>query len=641
MICVRLAVERGWTLKDLSMPVALPELKQQSQHKGSLMSRLPGNSLLAPALVFTVALLLVCVLPLFVPMRPIRTESTSYLVGFNNQVAVLVAAGLSFSVFLATCWIERGFVPVPLHDGRKLTAGFISAVIAGSSLVLSFCGAVVAASHHRYLGDAGYIIEVATVKQETGRALYSQIEFAYGPLLVYPEIWLSRLCHISMTAAYYIILPFESAVGLLMLAYVLNAVPTRGRLRRAAFVLLALGAITPHLGLNYTYLRFASPLAILIFGMRQPSLSRCVLVFVFGECLELSISPEIGLAMFVGVLVFGALKAWVSGWRWLMAALVPFLVLGVVLLTLGQPFLRSATNFSRGALNLPVGPYPHILVFLFATVWLVPVALGRFGRLRDPIHMQLLALFAVSVAFLPSALGRCDPLHVLFNGIGMLCVSLAALANSSQRACKVWVGCLAVLVLWNHWVNERLFDVRNAEVIGQAILPHLPAPAREGLVSVIGLHRPDLAARMNEASGTGDLLDMTALEQLTKGQPVATPVDLTPHMEEQLKATRQYVPGYFTFYVNLMNPAAEQRLNREIERYRWVLMPSLWHPGIANGLVVIRRLQGFSLPYHQRNPSPYVPGQVLQDTLDRDWVPIRYFNKYVLYERLGAEPSWK
>ena len=615
------------------MPIFTPVLRKDPKSSFNLVDRVSTKGLLAPSVVFAVALLLTCGLPLYVPMQPVRTESTSYLVGFNNQAAVLIAAALSVFTFLATLWLQRGRERLPLRDGKKLTPGFIATVITGSSLVLGLCGALVSASHLRYLGDAGYIIEVATVRHETGRSLYSQVEFAYGPLLVYPEIWLSGLLHISVTAAYYIILPLESAIGLLMLAYVLNGVPTSGSLRRAAFILLAFGAITPHLGLNYTYFRFASPLAILLFGMRQPSLWRCVLALSLGEGLELLISPEIGLAMGVGLAAFGSLKAWASGWRWLLATLIPLATLALLLLTLGQPFLRSAVNFSRGALNLPVGPYPHILVFLFATVWLVPVALGRLGRMRDPTEVQLLSLFAVSLAFLPPALGRCDPLHVLFNGIGMLCLSLFALANSSDRARKMWIGCLALLVLWNHWVNDRLFDVRNAEVAREAILPHLPPAVREGLVRAIGVHRPDLAARMNQAPGTGDLLDMNTLEQLTKGQPIAAPVDLTPHMEEQLKATGQYVPGYFTFWVNLMNETAEKRSYDEMNRYRWVLMPVKWSPGIANSLPAVRRLQGFSLPYRQHHPSPYIPGQALQDILDRDWLSVHRFDDYMLYER--------
>ncbi|MGI4831367.1 MAG: hypothetical protein ACRYFU_24780 [Janthinobacterium lividum] len=62
--------------------------------------------------------------------------------------------------------------------------------------------------------------EQATVRHDTGAALYTQVEFAYGPLLLLPEIWLSSLLHCSITTAYFITLVIESSLGLLMLVFI-------------------------------------------------------------------------------------------------------------------------------------------------------------------------------------------------------------------------------------------------------------------------------------------------------------------------------------------------------------------------------------------------------------------------------------
>ena len=600
----------------------------------SALRRRFHHSSLVGLIVCLLGALGIFVLPLYVPMKPVAAESTSYMAGFNNQVAILASVSFSVAVLVGTYLFRQQEAPPVIYgeDNKKLSSRFIAGTVLFSSTALALCGFLAASSHLRYLGDAGYIIEVATVKRETGRALYSQMEFAYGPLLIYPEIWLSRLLHCSVTGAYYVLLVLESAVGLLTVAFLLNELPTRGSLRRAALVLLAVGAVTPHLGLNYTFFRFATPFAFLWLGMRQPTWQRCAFLLALGEGVDLLISPEIGLAMAVGVLTFGLLRAWSAGWRWIGVALIPMAVLGTLLATLGQPFMRAAVNFSRGALNLPVGPYPHLLVFLFAVVWLVPFGLATSLNLRELSSAQLLSIYAVSLAFLPSALGRSDPLHVIFNGIGFLLLSLVAVARFGPVSRGIWLACLGLLMFWNHWVNERLFDVRNVEVIRETLLPHLSADWRVGLVRAIGRHRPDLAGRMTHPSLVRAGLDMGELNGIVHGEPIATPIDLTPVIEEQLKASHQYAPLYFTFWVNVMNATAEQRLVQQVDNLHWLLLPEDWKPSIANSLPVLRRLQGFPLPYHQRRASLYTPGTLFEADVKRNWMPVRRLGDYALYE---------
>ncbi len=589
-------------------------------------------STLACFVCFTGALLIFLV-PLLVPMRPVMTVSAAYLAGYNNQIAVILAAGLSVSVFAAGAWWQRA-IPAPVaKDGRPLTRSFVFCVVALSTFVLGLCCWLVAASHLRYLGDAGYIIEVATVKSDTGRALYSQLEFAYGPLLIDPEIWLSRWCHVSMTAAYYVVFLVQSALGLLMVAYILNSLPILGSLRRAAFLLLAIGAVTPHLGLNYTFFRFASPFAFLLLGMRQRRIWQCALVLALGEAFELLISPELALAMGIGVLTFGILRLWVAGWRWSVTAILPLGTLVALLLIFGQPFLHTAANFSRGALNLPIGPYPHLLVYLFAVLWLVPFGLSHIAGFRDEVGAQRLAFYATSLAFLPPALGRCDPLHVLFDGVGFLLLSLIAISQSSLQARRTWVAALALLVFWNHWVNERLFDSRNAQVLREAVMPHLSLPTRDAICRVVSSHRPDLASVLGGKPQASQALDMQTLEVLTQGAPIATPADLPPTIERQLREARQYAPGYYTFGVDVLNVTAEQRTIADVNAEPFMLLPQPLVPDNPHTLNRLRSFQGITLPYRTRNRPQYDPGTAFKRNLHERWVPVQRFGPYMLYRQ--------
>ena len=598
-----------------------------------------GRARLAAFAICAGTALLVFVLPLYVPMRPIQTASASYLAGFNNGVALFCAVGTSVAVLLGTLWAQRHnihHVPV-LAEQAKLTAGFVAGVTLASALVLGVCGWLVAASHMRYLGDAGYIIEQATVRRDTGRALYTQIEFAYGPLLLFPEIWLSQLLHCGITAAYYVTLVVESSLGLVLLAFVLNELPMRGSLRRAALVLLAIGAVTPHLGLNYTFLRFVSPFAVLLLATRDRSPWRCALWLSFGEAVELLISPELGLALAAGVLLFGLLRAWQQGWGWLVSAALPLGLLGVLLATLGRPYLAMTASFSRGALNLPVGPYPHLLVLLFALVWLVPFGLGRLVRWSDPAAPRWLALYGLSLAFMPPALGRCDPLHVLFNGVGILTLSLFVISDSSRRARLEWVACIAVLVLWNQFVNERPFELRTAEVLRQSLMPHLTPSVRDAIARVVERKRPDLANVLEQSPQPDFHLDTAELDRIAGSYAcVATPKEVSPAIEDELRRSHDFAPGYYAFGVDVMNPAGEQRQIREANACPSMLLPADWQGDNPHTLAYLPIFQGFRLPYRARNPMQYVPNTTFAENLQQNWDLTQRFGPYLLYQRKGA-----
>ena len=77
----------------------------------------------------------------------------------------------------------------------------------------------VAASHLRYLADADYFIEQMSSHAEYGGALYTQLEFAYGPLLG-PTILLHAALHCSWMTAYFLTLALDQSIGLGLLAYV-------------------------------------------------------------------------------------------------------------------------------------------------------------------------------------------------------------------------------------------------------------------------------------------------------------------------------------------------------------------------------------------------------------------------------------
>lgn len=365
-------------------------------------SHAPSSALACLAVCLLTALL-VFALPFAVPVHSLPTISAPFVAGFSNRAAILSAAAIGVAV-LVWSW-RRPSPPTTASapqavDAHQLRPALIGVVVLATCLLFAIAGSLVARSHLRYIADAGYFIEQMSSHAEFGRSLYTELEFAYGPLLFYPTVLLHRLLHTGWLTAYLLILMLDASLGLVLLAYVLNALPIHGHDRRFGFILLAIGALNPLLGLNYTLLRFLAPFAILLFGTRSPSLTRTTLLFAAGEILLLGISPELGFAFLIATLASTGLNVWSHGARWLLLITAPVVGATVFLLLAGKPYLRMLNSFSHGALNLPVAPYPHILVFLFALVWLVPRALGVAFRQNPDESTRLLAFYALGLAFL-------------------------------------------------------------------------------------------------------------------------------------------------------------------------------------------------------------------------------------------------
>ena len=564
-------------------------------------------------LVCGVTALLVFVLPFAVPVALVHTISASYVAGFNNRVAVLSAAAVGALVLLWSWW--RSARAEPVGDEDKLPGRWIAITIAATCVFTLVAGWLVARSHLRYLADAGYFMEQLAAHADYGRALYTQLEFAYGPLLFYPAVAVHAVLHASWPVAYFVTLALNQAVGLLLLAYILNALPMRARDRRIAFVLLAIGAINPLLGLNYTFFRFLTPMATLLFATHTPKLMRTALLLALGEMVQLGVSPEMGFIFVFTAIVFAGLAAWRRGVRWLAVAAAPPVGVAVFLLLAGPSYLKMLQSVARGALNLPLAPYPHILIFLFALVWLVPLALGPVLHSEGPNGIRIASCYILSVALLPAAFGRCDPLHMLFNGAGILILSLVAVRNLSPRLRHGWMALLLVFVLWVHWVNDRLYADRTADTLRLALTHNV--------------HPDDLDY----------VLEVPALEREVGSAAVAIPYEVSLPVEEALKRSGHYRADYYAFFVDVMDPVAEAAKIVSVNQYEWALVPTDPDEPFLETPANIDEVQGFAFPYPLRNPVPYPLGQVFFQNLEQNWTAVRGFGPYTLYRHMKTASS--
>lgn len=178
--------------------------------------------------------------------------------------------------------------------------------------------------------------------------------------------------------------------------------------------------------------------------------------------------------------------------------------------------------FSSGGFNLPVMPAPAFLLFFLLT-GLAACYAGQ--RLRTGQPDALLALIAVSACSLAAALGRCDPLHMLFNPLGVLLAGSFLVAGLPLRI-VVWPAMWFVFVLLffvtvmteSGMQLEKaalpamltLTPTRYASRVDQAVLAQMtkalgPAVAKakfDTIEAVVSKHSYDVSAIFHLPTGT-------------------------------------------------------------------------------------------------------------------------------------------
>ncbi|MGB4441061.1 MAG: hypothetical protein WBJ62_02425 [Coriobacteriia bacterium] len=405
----------------------------QLGHKGE---RQKGIRLWAAVLIAAV-IAGVFALPWVVPVASDAVVSDSQAVGFSNRAAMLALAGGVGAMLLFARWYGRGATLESLVSVRaatkeqRVSPQVTVTVMAVTCLAVAALGIIL---QDRPTGDAAYFID-RLLRIGAGGIPYSQIEFSYGPLLIYPLLVLWRSLAwtgLSVYAVYYCWVAVCYVAGLAITVYILNRINVSRRVRSAA-LLVAGGAtlLMPTLGVNYSPLRYLLPYALFIWvtGRLTDSTGgawRGVLP-ILAAVVAAGVSPEMGMALVVAFVV--ALSSLVlRGHR---AYLSPLLLLlagvGVLAAALATTGAGTLGAFAGGAWYFPVLPGPPALIFV-GTMLLLAWGMGASFDTAEPSSLALhLGWLALAVVLIVPALGRADFGHMFWNGLGagLACMAVA------------------------------------------------------------------------------------------------------------------------------------------------------------------------------------------------------------------------
>lgn len=591
--------------------------------------------------------LLVFVLPFFSPAHLLPTLSTTYSAGADNRVATLGLAFLSLCTCVATVLGTRQEIrsrAALAEQGERLTRLFLL-LACGVVAAWTLLGGWAILRSGLRVGESNYFLEQSRSLAGEGLTrslrIYRDIEFPYGPLLLEPPVWLWRTLgagQVSLGACYVFTLAIFNVAGVALVWLLLNALPLGTRARQVLFGVCLLEALHPLFGPNYSLLKFAFPVVLVIFSARVKAPVWRSGAFAAGSFLTLMLSPELAVGVVAAMYVLVLVRLWLgpSGERWATAltGLAPLLGIALFVRLYGLFFLERLRHASNGALNLVIQPMPDVLVLCFAAMWLAPVIVGltlrsawRSGRAVTTAQEHgagtLAAVWVLAVSMLPGALGRADALHVFYNGLPMLVLSCVALHRLAPRWQRVWLWLLVLLAVQVQVTNYLVY---------------------------LGLMR-DMARHVR--TPVRQTIDINRLRQKTGGEAVSTPVlyAISEPDDAALRAAHLLVVDRTPGLAEIWDTPSEQQHVERMRESNWALVPEGdWRTieGFSQGRwarkekplnhwwkwpvrVSIHALLG--LQYPERHP-PFVLGEVTWDELQANWQLVDTQDGLLLYRRV-------
>ena len=389
------------------------------------------------ALYILIALAAIFCIPKLIPTA--LSASDSYLFGYNNRVGIIL---FLFFVTAGAIWTRGlGVGEIVAGEKRRLSRKFLfwgMAFVALGCLIMYLI-----AGRYNGFGESFYLIDRIWLLH-IGRVPYRDFEFAYGPAQLYGPLLLQRALHFTIPQAYYLFWASSYLLGTYFLFKSIDRIDFPSAAKPWIFAFLfgaGLFAII-RMGTNYTFLRYALPIYLVLQIQRRFRDSRATSMIVdvavgaaFCAILIL-LSPETAVAFaFAALLILALRRDRTLNVRAVLAGILGVAFAVEFLIALKFHVLDALLADGGGAISFPIVPGPTILVY-FAAVFIGACYMYRrfVDRMFDD---DTLGLLFYSVPMVAAALGRCDPSHVFWNGLAVFLASLLYL-SINRRAWIVY-----------------------------------------------------------------------------------------------------------------------------------------------------------------------------------------------------------
>jgi hypothetical protein len=278
-------------------------------------------------------------------------------------------------------------------------------------------------------------------------------------------------------------------------------------------------------------------LAVLEFSARSRNPLAIAAAAVGAIVVALAISPEIGIALFFGLLVAFGVKAVLGDRR----GRFPLLTLVVTALGLAILVARLPTfgSFAGGAYYFPVLAGPPAVLYVGCIMLLAwSAAAGLRGADAQTASVQA-GWAAATVVLAASALGRADFGHIFWNGLGAFLAAPAILLTHRRWQSRSLTAAFAATFLALLAVYAAIAYVPPATI--SAARAGAVSPEQATAISKFSPRFAGLAGWANEVQDPAKSADVPAL--LRDLNSIAVPNSLAPEIMSSLAARHALVPN--------------------------------------------------------------------------------------------------
>jgi hypothetical protein len=518
--------------------------------------------------------------------------SSAYDYGFNNSMAIfsiivftLAGAIIILTSFKSIIENEKDFDLLDVNHKDRMNPkhfGIIFTIYFLVILVLYLLNA------QRGYGEANYFfgkLDRLYLKQ----APYIDFEYAYGLLFLYlPKYLLDfiKAFGLGPKEAYYFVFLLLNLIGLYSLYHIVNLLNITAKRKTIIFYAIALPAFPISLGFNYIFIRFITPFVCIIIldhvfkkldGYRWRTQAVLLALVSFLTILNFLISTEIGTVFFIATSIYLFLTLLSTRNRYLLLLILVYLITFSIFLGTQKNYFLALNNFSAGGNNFAIVPSPSILIYLISLLFISSLFSARYLRYRKDLLLFVLTILNISM--MPGALGRCDPIHVFWYGIGVFVVTMAYLAKLSLpklRLFKIY-GVSFILVfglgmtfsgvyLWKEDLS-RIFVKRIESSVSQERILKLATRSAE----LLKMDKDNVRNRL-EKHFQGRKVNVSEL--LSRYEKIATPLFIDADTYEYLIRNDKYVPEYYSGLLNVftVKQIAAKMSTLEDEAHKYILI---------------------------------------------------------------------
>lgn len=448
--------------------------------------------------------------------QPSPIISASTLTGFNNYSAFLLYCLFLVPAAAALAWIFKRWSVGPfignIQEPRILPTPMVWVVLGGH---LAALGALFLVKGYFVFGDGLYFQHILA-RMASGAVLYRDVNFLYGPGMVYPAYWLSHV--VGVTTAYVVYYVAVYLAGIYLLWFCLQAVLGRHKDTDRVFILLSVGLFNLVLGMNYVFLRHLLPMASVLLAWRYVERPQAgYLVATTGVTLfALIYSPETGALAVASMLGLGIIRV-VASWadrlvaatrqraaqpstaglgpavavvnggcsvteslqdllRLTAVSLAVLAGLAAVFYAIDPSFqaffnsVRPVLSYSAGGGNTPI--YLSLPMLSLLGIGVTVVALLARALLSKgwwPEADLVLALLVLSLATLRPAFGKPDAPHIAYSGLPLFLLALLVIPSCAGWVkARAWylgvllLGVMLPLQVFNLFMMKPFFERKLA-----------------------------------------------------------------------------------------------------------------------------------------------------------------------------------